>query len=59
MSDPNDLAQHLRTHVEFLAREPRPPRSAHHRAGVDYIAEHLTHAGFTVDASRRLAEARG
>src|SRR5262249_21977652 len=42
--------QRLRQHVAALAAVPRPPGSAAHRQAQGYIREHLTRAGFTVEA---------
>jgi Zn-dependent M28 family amino/carboxypeptidase len=46
------LAERLRRHVDILAASPRPPASRAHRQAREYIAEHLTRAGFAVQEDR-------
>src|SRR5262249_18566850 len=46
--DLDALSERLRRHVEVLAASPRPPASRAHRQAREYIAEHLSGAGFTV-----------
>ena len=43
-----DLAQHLRQHVEMLAKTPRTPGTREHRQAADYIRYHLEQAGLAV-----------
>ena len=43
------LEQRLRRHVATLAATPRPPGSVAHRRAQEYIQDHLSRAGFTVE----------
>jgi acetylornithine deacetylase/succinyl-diaminopimelate desuccinylase-like protein len=51
-ADLDALAERLRQHVEVLAATPRPPDSRAHRQAREYIADHLSRAGFKVQEDR-------